>query len=402
MNILYIAYSCDPYKGSEDQIGWKIPFESAKNNNVYVITKEEQRSAVEHYLQKNNVNNIKFYFVDIPGVYKKIYKGVLYSGRLNIWQKRAFVLAKKICSNEDIEVIHQLTPVEFRAIGSYGKIKNVKFICGPIGGAEFLPKGLKDYAKGHLWIEFIRTAMNFWSRFVLRITGKIKKCDYIMYANQETKDFLKAKVCHGLMSEIGMDILGEEIVEKENKKKQMTFLVAGRLIYRKGHEYLLDTLKQLDVNLEYECRIVGIGPNMKKLREVCNSEDVLSKHVTFVGEVPYAQMQEEYRNADALIMPSLRETTGSVILEAMAHKLPVITIKKFGGEMILDSEMAWLYSGRNRDEYIQNLLHAIEECISNPQEVKRRGNNAYKKSLDYMWSKKIEQYNQIYVKCRNE
>ena len=70
MNILYIAYSCDPYEGSEDRIGWSVPFESAKTNCVYVITKEEQRTSVERFLRENPVKNIKFYFVDIPAFYK--------------------------------------------------------------------------------------------------------------------------------------------------------------------------------------------------------------------------------------------------------------------------------------------------------------------------------------------
>ena len=42
MNILYIAYSCNPFAGSEDKIGWCVPYESSKTNKVYVITKEEQ------------------------------------------------------------------------------------------------------------------------------------------------------------------------------------------------------------------------------------------------------------------------------------------------------------------------------------------------------------------------
>ena len=43
MNILYIAYSCNPFAGSEDKIGWCVPYEISKTNTVYVITKEEQR-----------------------------------------------------------------------------------------------------------------------------------------------------------------------------------------------------------------------------------------------------------------------------------------------------------------------------------------------------------------------
>ena len=49
---------------------------------TYVITKEEQREPVEKYLQSHPLENIKFYYVDIPNFYKKIFKGFMYSGKL--------------------------------------------------------------------------------------------------------------------------------------------------------------------------------------------------------------------------------------------------------------------------------------------------------------------------------
>ncbi len=190
MNILYIAYSCSPYAGSEDKIGWCVPFESSKTNQVYVITKEEQREPIERYISTHSECNVQFYYVDIPFFYKKIFKGFMYSGRLNVWNKRALPLAAEICKKNKVNIIHQITPIEFRAIGNYGKIKDVKFVCGPLGGGESLPRGLKDYAKGHEAIEIIRNLINRWYRFQLKITGKLNRCDYIMFANAETKEFL--------------------------------------------------------------------------------------------------------------------------------------------------------------------------------------------------------------------
>ena len=109
MNILYIAYSCNPFAGSEDKIGWCVPYESSKTNKVYVITKEEQRAPVEKYLQSHPLENIKFYYVDIPNFYKKIFKGFMYSGRLNVWNRRVLPLAKKISADQKIDVIHHYT-----------------------------------------------------------------------------------------------------------------------------------------------------------------------------------------------------------------------------------------------------------------------------------------------------
>ena len=190
MHILYIAYSCMPNKGSEEKIGWNIPLQSAKTNQVYVLTKEEHRTAIETYLRQHDVENIKFYYADIPAVYKKVYKGIAYSMRLNIWHRRAFALAKEICQKENIQIIHQITPIEFRSIGDYGKIPNVKFVCGPIGGGEYMPKAFYRYVGKHFLPELIRLALNTFARYTMAAQDKLNRCDYLFFANRETKAYL--------------------------------------------------------------------------------------------------------------------------------------------------------------------------------------------------------------------
>lgn len=191
MNILYIAYSCAPESGSENKIGWMLPRAYLGMGKIYVITKEEHREEITLFLQNHQSNeNPNYYFVDIPSIYKKIFKGSLYSGRLNIWHKYAYSVAKRICKDHDIDIIHQITPIEFRSIGNYMDIENVRFIAGPLGGGEYIPKALNDYARGHIKIEYIRSLMNCWSRLKLNISGKLKRCDCVLFANEETSLFL--------------------------------------------------------------------------------------------------------------------------------------------------------------------------------------------------------------------
>ena len=397
MNILYIAYSCNPFAGSEDKIGWCVPYESSKTNKVYVITKEEQREPVERYLQSHPLENIKFYYVDIPGFYKKIFKGFMYSGRLNIWNKRVFPLAKKICADQKIDVIHQITPIEFRAIGDYGKIANIKFVCGPLGGGESLPNGLKNYAKGHEIIEVVRSGINRWYRFKLRITGKLNRCDYIMFANRETRDFLGLDGTVPLVTEIAADEISiEERTVPKDINKELVFLFAGRMVYRKGLELLFDAIMEIPDEWKYIVKIVGTGPELSHLKHRCESNSLLSAHVQFMGAVEYSEMQREYEMSDVLIMPSIRETTGTVLIEAMSQGMPIITINKFGGAILVDENTGWLYSGENQKSYIAGLKNAMVACIVNPKEVERRGQNARKKVKDYTWKRKCDQYEKIY------
>ena len=94
-------------------------------------------------------------------------------------------------------------------------------------------------------------------------------------------------------------------------------------------------------------------------------------------------MEKQYESADVFIMPSIRETTGTVLVEAMAKGIPVVTINKFGGATLFDKNTGWLYEGNTKEEYIENLKKAILECIANPDEVRRRGKNARKKAEKY-------------------
>ena len=400
MKILYIAYSCNPYAGSEDKIGWNVPYAACKQNEVWVITKEEQREPVERFLREHPTENLKFFFVDIPAFCKRIFKGFLYSGRLNVWHKRVFPLAKKLCAEHGIAVIHQITPIEFRAIGRYKDIPTVKFICGPLGGGENIPKGLKSYAKGHGMVEWIRNRVNGFYRFALKINGRLKRCDQVFYANYETRQYLKkaaGKNADGeVMTEIG---IGENDFGEPKESKQaekIVFLSAGRLVYRKGFELLLDALERLPVSSEYECRIVGGGEEYARLKQRCEKSETLKKHVVLTGKIPFEEMKREYSAANVFVMPSIRETTGSVVLEAMSYGLPVIAIDAFGGAVILNEESGWLYDGVNREDYIQSLTEILRECIERPEKVTAKGTNARRQAEKYLWEEKIKRYAKAY------
>lgn len=205
----------------------------------------------------------------------------------------------------------------------------------------------------------------------------------------------KNNVCNEPITEVAVD--KSEIEDYRKKNNHVCFfLVAGRMIYRKGITFLLDALERIPEESGYQVRIVGDGPELKGLKERCRNNHNLSSHVHFTGMIPYIEMEEEYKQANVFIMPSIRETTGTVLLESMSKGVPIITINRFGGATLLDENSAWLYGGTDQESYIQNLKNAIIECISCPAEVERRGENARKKVESYTWQKKMIGYQAIY------
>lgn len=398
MNILYIAFSCSPIKGSEDRVGWNIPLEASKRHNVIILTKEEQRGEIEPYMKEHKIDSIEIFYVDIPKFYKKIFNGFLYSARLNVWHTRALKVAKKICKEKNIQIVHQLTPMEFRAIGDYGAIPNVKYVCGPLGGGEYVPDGLWGYTKGHRSVEYLRKLMNIYYNLKYKMTGRYNRVDHYIYANKETREYVGRG--NHIETEMAVDFVSTIIPEKQDDNK-CVFLVAGRVIYRKGHTFLFDAIKAIKAEHDFEIRILGNGPDMPYLTSIYEKDAFLQKHVTFVGRIPFTKMKEEYDKANVFLMPSIRETTGSVLLEAMSNGLPIIAMDRFGSGILLHDDIGWTFGGTTKQDFIDSFAKVMSECIDNPEEVRCKGMNMLKESEKYTWAVKVGHFEQKYKELLN-
>jgi glycosyltransferase involved in cell wall biosynthesis len=92
---------------------------------------------------------------------------------------------------------------------------------------------------------------------------------------------------------------------------------------RKGHLVLLDALREmLDADVPVRCALVGTGPEEQRVRRRA-AELGLAEHVRFLGWRD--DVDAILAGSDALVLASLdHECLPYVILEAMAHGLPVV------------------------------------------------------------------------------
>ena len=402
MNIIYIAYSCNPYNGTEDKLGWYIPYYAAKQDNVVIITKEESRQSIEKFLREKNNKNIEVYYVDVPSLYKKIFSGGLYSGRLNIWNKYALLKVNEIVKEEKIDIIHQINPVEFRSIGAYGKFKDIPYVCGPVGGGEYIPKKVKKYIKNGWIFENIRYIANLYYKIKYKFNGRIKECDVLLFANSETRDYLIPKserIKYPVMTELGSIKQREKTFQKNNL---FTILSGGRLIYRKGFDLLLDAIENIPDDYKFKLKLVGNGKMFWHLKKRVENSKKLYNRVEMLGKIPHTDMGELYQSSDLFIMPSLRETTGSVILESLENGLPVVTVNRFGGKVILDEKCGILYdwdSDISPDKIVANV---IIKCLDNRKMLEDMREECLKKASTFSFKEKIKIYQGIYNELLNK
>jgi CRP-like cAMP-binding protein len=104
----------------------------------------------------------------------------------------------------------------------------------------------------------------------------------------------------------------------------LKILFCGSLSLRKGVPYLLESLKILNTQIPFICKLAGdIDINAEKLQKYADFCEVL-------GRVPRSEMSKLYRWANVFVLPSICEGSAMVTYEAMMYGLPIITTYNSG------------------------------------------------------------------------
>jgi glycosyltransferase involved in cell wall biosynthesis len=156
-------------------------------------------------------------------------------------------------------------------------------------------------------------------------------------------------------------------------------LSVGRLIHLKGYKLLIAAWSKLPKKITGNCilRIAGTGPLREDLEKQVRKAGLES--VEFIGFVEYDNLPLLYRDADVFILPSLEDTWGFVVNEAMASGLPVLCSKyAHAREMINEGENGYLFDPLALDDIASKIL-TLYERRSEWKEMGRRGRETVEK-----------------------
>lgn len=117
-----------------------------------------------------------------------------------------------------------------------------------------------------------------------------------------------------------------ETLRKKLGVEGKTLLTVGHLVERKGHQLIVEAMKQLP---EFKLIIAGDGEERSNLVSLVKRFD-LEDRVTMLGAIPHCDLREYYAASDALVLASSREGWANVLLESMACGTPVVATKIWG------------------------------------------------------------------------
>ena len=109
---------------------------------------------------------------------------------------------------------------------------------------------------------------------------------------------------------------------ERHKQRPLRVLTVGAVGLRKGSPYVFEAARRLRGSAEF--RLVGPSTVIPRV------QSKLSDNVDLIGVVPREEVVEHYAWADAFLLPSVCEGSATVIYEALAAGLPVITTPNAG------------------------------------------------------------------------
>jgi glycosyltransferase involved in cell wall biosynthesis len=151
-------------------------------------------------------------------------------------------------------------------------------------------------------------------------------------------------------------------------------LYVGRLDEVKGLPYLFQALRNVhQQRVDWSLDLVGDGPERARYENLTFLYG-LQKNFTFHGMKSKMEIAGFMRKADLFVLPSLCETQGCVLLEAMASGLPVLSTRTGGIPEIVDPEIGVLVPPADSEALTKVLMDMLDGGIQrfNRNEIARK------------------------------
>lgn len=181
----------------------------------------------------------------------------------------------------------------------------------------------------------------------------------------------------------------------DQSKKSEDILFVGRLAPEKGLPFLIEAIPEV-VRQHPSAAFLFVGEDqgVKHVLLKRAADLKVTQYMKFLGPKFGAELADIYREAALFVLPSLYETFGLVILEAMASGLPVVATRVGGvPELVRDEYNGVLVSPKDHVA----LADAINNFLSNRQLYRRVSAQNVETAKRYSWRGIAERIDALYV-----
>jgi glycosyltransferase involved in cell wall biosynthesis len=402
LKVLASAYACEPEKGSEPGAGWNWVKQMARFNEVWVITRANNRTRIEQALDKEPMPNVHWVYFDLPRwltCWKYGQRGVrLY---YYLWQSGAYYVGKRLHREIHFHLVNHVTFGSYW-LPSFLALLPVPFIWGPVGGGESSPKAfLRTFSLQGKIYEHLRDMARWLGEQDLFVRLTAKQARHTFATTLETKKRLTGLGCQRVSIVPQSAIPHEEITSLRglplHDGNPFRLVSIGRLLHWKGFHLGLVAFAQLCQEFpESEYYLIGTGPERRNLESLANQLGIAT-HVRFLGTLPRQQVLEKLLECDVLLHPSLHDSGNWVCLEAMAAGRPVICLALGGPALQVTESTGFKLPAVSPEQVIKDLTGAMSRLAHDPALRRAMGEAGRQRVAEsFSWDKKGELIQEIY------
>ena len=406
-----MAYECSPYGTSERAVGWGRLLQALRVAEVHLITSEGNYQLMQEGQANGTVpSSARLYTPEPDRRLRRLErKPVLFAYNYTAyqhWQRLAMDLAETLQNRELFDLVHQVNVCTFREPGYTWKL-GIPYIWGPVGGTQNFPAPFLSMLPPREAVkEGLRGVSNWLSlRLKPRVRKAARAAECILAANstnqRDYEQVFSRKV--GLLLETGLSTVEEidrtrfAIRVAEQRATQapepLKLLWIGELQTRKALPILLRALSAIPGACELD--VLGAGP----LREAWELEAArlgLGGSVRFLGRLPFSQVQQALAAAHLFCFTSLRDTSGNVVLEALAAGVPVICFDHQGARDMVDDLSGVKIAVSTPKQAVADWTRALGELAQDPERLMRLSEGATERARAFLWDANGDRVNALY------
>jgi glycosyltransferase involved in cell wall biosynthesis len=413
MKILLGAYSCNPRQGSEPAVGWGW-LEAIKNrHDVDVIAGSYQRAWIKQEVgrREDEFRRVRFHFVEPPG-FRRVENSDFWNWQARHplltpayhwyyrrWLRAAYRAAAELNRREHFDLVHQLTMVGFRFPGYLWKL-DAPFVWGPIGGLDNTPwRLLPAMGVGGAGYYAARNIVNSMHKKLLRAPRRaLRRASAVIAATPGIQAELRRN--YGGDSVVVSEVFaaGVGVVAPSRRKASQPLRIAwiGQHQAGKALNLLLRAMARVPNSVDWRLDIFGDGPSRTRWERAAVELGV-NRRCIWHGQVPRDETLRGLSDSHLLVITSLKDLTSTVVIESLAHGVPVVCPDHCGFADVINDACGIKLPIRSVNEFVSKLSDAIA-LVDRDEELRRRlAIGALARARDYSVEEKTHAIERIYA-----
>lgn len=409
LSILINAYACSPNMGSEPGMAWNWCVNLAKYCELHIITEGEFRCNIESILPTLlQGKNMHFYYNPVSEEVRRMcwnqgdWRFYKYYEE---WQCKTYLIAKNICQQTHIDIIHQLNMIGFREPGYLWKIEDIPFVWGPIGGLKQFPIAYLNGCglKMKLFYQIKNIINIIQIKYDRRVNKALNRSSLLISSIPDSYQAIKKY--KGLESviipETGCFDTDKRYLRNFNEDI-LHIIWVGKFDFRKQLHLALRIIEAThNNNIHLDIYGTGNSQQIIQTKELIGELGIENK-VTMHGNQPNNLVVEAMQKAHLFLFTSINEDTSTVVLEAVSNQLPVICFDTCGMGYVVNNNIGRKIMLSGVDKSIYDFSYVINELENNRNLIKEMSINCVKRRTELSWDNKIKLMVKLYNNVINK